>query len=636
MSGASKERLKKLVSVSTTSTSVTGAREKDTPLVRVPYIHYPVQFRKDDSETRALLDSGSEVNAMNPAYAKKLGLRIRKTDVGAQKIDGSSLDTFGMVIADFQIQDKLGRARFFQETFLVADTKMDVVLGMPFLTLSNADIRFAEGELTWRTYTPAEALPTTKRVQIIDRKEFAKAALDPNQEAFVVHVATLTAEPMTIHPARQAQIASLKAEEAPVTVPEEYSDYADVFSEKLAAVLPEHTETNTHAIELEEGKQPLYGPIYSLGPVELETLKTYIETNLANGFIHPSKSPAGAPILFDRKPDGSFRLCVDYRGLNNLTIKNRYPLPLIGESLDWLGWATRFTQLDLTSAYHRMRIKEGDEWKTAFRTRYGHFEYQVIPFGLSNAPASFQGYINKILAKKLDIFVIVYLDDILIYTEDPGQAHVDAVQWVLDQLRKHGLFANLKKCRFHRDEVRFLGFVVSAQDIRMEEERIEAVKNWPEPKSVRDIQVFIRFANFYQRFIRGFSRIAAPLTSMLKTSLPSSRSQPSRVADGVDSGVAEETGSNNGGSKGKSSKSRKASGNSKATGEPNFLTPEARSAFKLLRQAFTEAPILRHFDPECHIQTETDASGYAIGGVLSQLTSDQLISESDSKSDFGQ
>ena len=302
-----------------------------------------------------------------------------------------------------------------------------------------------------------------------------------------------------------------------VRIPDEYSDFADVFSEAKALVLPKRTKLNEHAINLEDGKQPPYRPIYNLGPVELETLKTYIKTHLKTGFIRPSKSPAGALIFFDKKPDGSLHLCVDYWGLNNLTIKNRYPLPLIGESLDRIGRAKKFTQLDLTSAYHRMRIKEGDEWKTAFRTRYGHFEYQVMPFGLSNAPASFQGYINKILAEKLNIFVIVYLDDILIYTEDQGQDHVEAVRWVLDLLRKNGLFANLKKCRFHKDEVRFLGYVVSSQGIRMEDERIEAVKNWPEPKSVRDIQVFIGFANFYRQFIRGFSKIAVPLILMLKT-----------------------------------------------------------------------------------------------------------------------
>ena len=141
----------------------------------------------------------------------------------------------------------------------------------------------------------------------------------------------------------------------------------------------------------------------------------------------------------------------------------------------------------------------------------------MILFGLTNAPASFQGYINKILAKKLDIFVIVYLDDILIYTDD-DESHVTAVRWVLEQLRKFSLFANLKKCRFHQEEVRFLGYVVSSKGIRMEDERIEAVKQWPEPQSVRDIQVFLGFANFYQQFIQRFSRIAIPLTSILKTS----------------------------------------------------------------------------------------------------------------------
>ena len=192
-------------------------------------------------------------------------------------------------------------------------------------------------------------------------------------------------------------------------------------------MLPKRTGINEHAIKLEEGKQPPYESIYSLGPVEFETFKTYIKTTLNNGFILPSKSLASAPILFVQKPNGSFCLCVDYWGLNNLTIKNWYLLSLIGEFLDQLRQAKRFTQLDLIGTYHQMRIKEGNKWKTAFRIRYGHFEYQVIPFGLSNAPASFQGYINKILAKKLDVFVIVYLDDILIYAKNANQAHVNAV-----------------------------------------------------------------------------------------------------------------------------------------------------------------------------------------------------------------
>ena len=173
--------------------------------------------------------------------------------------------------------------------------------------------------------------------------------------------------------------------------------------------------------------------------------------------------------------------------------------------------------MDLNNAYYWMRICEGDEWKTAFQTQYRHFEYQVMPFGLSNTPATFQGYVNKILAEKLDILVIVYLDDILIYTKDPGQAHIEAVCWVLDQLPKHSLFANLKKCWFHQDEVCFLGYVVLSKKISMEAKRIEVVRDWLKPKSICDIQVFLGFANFYWRFIQGFSRIAAPLTLILKT-----------------------------------------------------------------------------------------------------------------------
>ena len=324
-----------------TSTLVTGFRKENIPLAKVPCTYYPVQLWKNPNSTQTLLDSRSKVNTINPAYAKKLGLWIRKTELGAQKIDGSSLDTFGMVITSFQVQDILEKFRFFQETFLVADTRMNIVLGIPFLTLSNIDIRFAERELTWKIYTAVDTLPTTKRVQIINRKKVVKVALDPNKEVFVVHVATITSK-MAIYLARQAQIASLKAEEAFVTVPKEYSDYTNIFSEKLAAVLPEHTEINTNAIDLEKGKQPPNGPIYSLRPMKLKILKTFIETNLANSFIHPFKSLAGAPILFARKPNWSLRLCVNYQNLNNLTIKNQYPFLLISESLDWLEYAKQF------------------------------------------------------------------------------------------------------------------------------------------------------------------------------------------------------------------------------------------------------------------------------------------------------
>ena len=190
---------------------------------------------------------------------------------------------------------------------------------MPFLAFSKVKINFAKWELNWRMYSLDEALLTTKQVQMIDYRKFAAAALNSNKDVFIVHVAYLGAK-MSIHPARKAQIALLLAKK--VSVPEKYADFSDVVFKESAAVLPKCSDMNKHVIDLEPGKQLAYGPIYSLGPIELETLNTYIEINLTNGFIQSSKSPTEAFIFFVRKPDRSLCLCMDYRGLNNLTIKN--------------------------------------------------------------------------------------------------------------------------------------------------------------------------------------------------------------------------------------------------------------------------------------------------------------------------
>ncbi len=331
---------KKLVVVLATSTSMTNKKTEEE-LKRVPCIRYPVTFK---DQTEALLDSRSEVNTMSQAFAQQLGLKIRKTNVGAQTIDGTTLETYGMIVSTFSVSNKDRRERVFKESFLLADVRPDIVLGMPFLTMSNADVDFQVRDLQWRSYTTGEVLPTTRQVELIWKKEFAAATLDTNYEAFVVHIAALSVDSGDkMYLSRRAQIAHLKADEASTKVPSKYADFTDVFSPKLAVELLEYIEINDHAIELVDDQQPPYGPIYSLGPVELETLKAYIKNNLANDFIRPSKSPAKAPILFDKNSDGSLRLCVDYQGLNNLIIKNWYPLPLVGESLDWLGRARRFT-----------------------------------------------------------------------------------------------------------------------------------------------------------------------------------------------------------------------------------------------------------------------------------------------------
>ncbi len=251
-------RSQKLTAVSATSKSVTANLKA---LQRVPCIRYPVQFQVQQVE--ALIDSGSEVNAMTPAFAAKLGLSTKPTGVGAQKIDGSPLATYGMAVAAFSLQDSLGKVRFFEETFLLADTSMKVVQGMPFLAFSNAGIQFEAEKLTWRSYTVEEDLPTARRVELIDKHEFAKAALGENSETFVMHFAALEApEPaVSMNLSRAPRLAVLQQDKALTEIPLEYADYSDVFLFDLAMELPENTGINEHAIKLVKGKQPPYGPI---------------------------------------------------------------------------------------------------------------------------------------------------------------------------------------------------------------------------------------------------------------------------------------------------------------------------------------------------------------------------------------
>ena len=230
-------------------------------------------------------------------------------------------------------------------------------------------------------------------------------------------------------------------------VPKPYHNLEGVFSEEKANELPVSGPYD-HEIKLEGDRQPPYGPIYPLSTPELQVLREYLHDNLVKGFIRHSTSSAGAPILFVKKKDGSLRLCVDYRRLNLLTKKNWYPLPLIGEALDRLSGAKIYTKLDIWVAYNWVRMKEGDEWKTTFRTWYGHYEYCVMPFGLANAPATFQGFINYALQDLLDICCIAYLDDIFTYSDNDAE-HVEHVRAVLKRLQEHGLYVKLEKCEFH-------------------------------------------------------------------------------------------------------------------------------------------------------------------------------------------
>ncbi|XP_064820987.1 uncharacterized protein LOC135538716 [Oncorhynchus masou masou] len=286
----------------------------------------------------------------------------------------------------------------------------------------------------------------------------------------------------------------------------------EVFSKQKAQSLPPHRPYDC-TIKLFPGAAFPKGRLYSISRPEREALETYIKESLAAGLISPSSSPLGAGFCFVSKKDGSLRPCIDYRGLNDITVKNKYPLPLMSSAFDSLQGATVFTKLDLRNAYHLVRIKEGDEWLTGFNTPMGHFEYQVMPFGLSNAPAVFQSLVNDVLRDMIGLFVFVYLDDILIFSKGLT-SHIQHVKQVLQRLLENRLFVKAEKCDFHAHTTSFLGYIISRSEIKMYQEKVRAVRDWARPGTRLQLQRFLGFANFYRRFIRDYSRVAAPLTAL--------------------------------------------------------------------------------------------------------------------------
>lgn len=285
-------------------------------------------------------------------------------------------------------------------------------------------------------------------------------------------------------------------------LPKEYSDLREVLLAQDINSLPRRGQYDC-GIELKPEAVLPDSKQYSLSSAELERLRKELDENLSKGFIRESKSKCASPVFFVSKKDGSKRLVVDYRILNQATVKNMNKPPLIKEILDRLCGATMFTKLDLRSAYNLIRIKEGDEWKTAFQTRYGLFEYLVMPFGLVNAPAHFQAYMNSIFRKETDLFVIIYLDDILVYSKNETE-HVQHVKRILQKLIENGLSIKIEKCEFHARSVEFLGHRVSVRGIDMDDSKSEALQNWKAPNNVKQLQRFLGFANYYRDFVRNY------------------------------------------------------------------------------------------------------------------------------------
>jgi hypothetical protein len=344
-------------------------------------------------------------------------------------------------------------------------------------------------------------------------------------------------------------------------------EYADVFPDELLGMPPDRDIE--FAIELQPGTTPISKRTYRMPPAELEELKKQLQELLDKGFICPSTSPWGCPALFVKKKDESLRLCIDYRPLNAVTIKNKYPLPRIDVLFDQLVGAKVFSKIDLRSGYHQIKIRASDIPKTAFSTRYGLYEFLVMSFGLTNALAYFMYLMNSVFMPELDKFIVVFINDILVYSKNKEE-HVGHLHVVLQRLREHHLYAKLSKCDFWLKEIKFLGHTISQAGIAVDPDKVQEVMNWKPPTTVRQIRSFLGLAGYYRRFIPDFSRIAKPITELLKK-------------------------------------------------EAKFVWGQkCEDAFHALRQHLTTAPVLAQPDNSKPFDVYCDASGTGLGCVLMQ------------------
>ena len=412
--------------------------------------------------------------------------------------------------------------------------------------------------------------------------------LEPSVSERTLNICMVGAAPITCLAQRknhQLFVTSVKAIEEALApweavnvlakLPREYHEFATLFSWEESNKLPSHRSYD-HIIPLLSDKEPSKGPLYNMSRDELLVLQKYLKEHLSKGFIRVSSSSAASPVIFVKKPEGGLCLCVDYRGINNLTVKNRYPLPLIRETLNLMISSVIFIKLDIIAAFNKLRMAEGEEWKTAMRTCYSLFEYLVMPFGLCEAPSSFQSYINDVLRDCLDVFATAYIDDILIYSKSKKE-HQNHVKTVLTKLQAAGLQLDIEKCEFNVEEVKYLGLIIAKGEIRMDSAKITAIANWESLNCVKDVQSFLGFANFYWRFIKGFSQLASPLTALTCKDIKFDWSSATE------------------------------------------------QAFQELKAAFSSASILVMFDPDKPLTVKSDSSDCVTGGVLSQPDSQGVL-----------
>ena len=540
-----------------------------------------------------LLDSGAEGIIFDSLFAKcnELTLCTLAKPILVKNVDGTlnqqgavrytMIQTIRIKSPDNEYHEERS------ELYVTALGNYDVIFGTDWLQAHNPEVDWAKLQLAF-TCCPKSCKLLQKPLVLEPKSKESHTTvisrIEPLEEYHAVEVESTNPELFArIHQwdkenyvhvrSKLTTSTELAAQTAPrpsmSVIPERYRSFTKVFSEEASHRLPAHRPWD-HAIDLIPGKTMKNSGIYCLTPGESTALKEYITEHLRKGYICPSTSSMASPFFFVDKKDGKLRPVQDYRKLNDITVKNAAPLPLIPDLIDKLQGARYFTKLDVRWGYNNIRIKEGDEHKAAFKTALGLYEPLVMTFGLCNVPATFQTFMNNIFEDLLDTGqVVIYLDDILIFTHTIDQLD-RLMRKVLERLEHHDLFLKPEKCFFNQKSIEYLGVIISEGQVKMDQAKVHGILNWPTPKTLKNVQAFLGFCNFYRRFIQDFSAIMCPLLELTKKDTPFSW------------GDAQE------------------------------------HAFRALITAFTTAPVLALPDHAKPFQLITDASAFATGTILEQ------------------
>lgn len=448
-----------------------------------------------------LVDTGSTHNFLDPITAKKLGCVTQNAKpIKVTVADGNQLLSKAKCQ---EFQWEVQGNKFQTEMRLLSLGGCDVVLGVQWLKeISPMQLDFNQLSLTFQK--------NGKRVCLtgINGKEREELQLISSQ---ALQNYCAINEQAIVYQLSQSNEASI-SEEAPKLISQLLEEFQIVFSEPKG--LPPERAFDHH-IPLLEGQPPVNTRPYRCPHFQKAEIERQVQEMLKTGVIGPSNSPFASPVLLVKKKDNSWRLCIDYRQLNNITIKDKFPIPIIDELLDELGGACWFSKLDLRSGYHQVRVQPEDVSKTAFRTHEGHYEFKVMPFGLTNAPATFQSLMNHIFKPHLRHFILVFFDDILVYSKTFDE-HLSHLKTTLRILQDQQLYAKRSKCAFGLESIEYLGHIISGQGVAADSNKIKCMIDWPSPKTIKALRGFLGLTGYYRKFVKGYGVLSKPLTELLK------------------------------------------------------------------------------------------------------------------------